>query len=523
MAKKSLLAMGLLFVVTLACFSAWAVPNRMNYQGRLTDSDGNPLTGTYNMTFYFFTAQSGGSAIWSENHPSVQVTDGIYSVQLGSLTPNLFENNELYLEVEVGGETLVPRQQITSTAFSMKAGDADTVAGLTPPEIVATSHTHDGTEITGTIAEDRMPDTIARIWQINWDELDNIPVGFADGVDDTGITTEADPWVPSSLKDGVSWSEVSGRPSGLDDGDDVGITSESDPQVGSNTTNRVPKWNGSALVTGSLCDNGNVGIGDSSPIAELGFGGFPPFPFIDVDRVHIWRTGDLACGFGVMPGLFMQYVPEDAHIGWGTRSTQGVFTEKMRFEGPSGNLGIGVFDPTEKLDVNGNARFRNIGGGTPPLYPLSVDSNGVLTAAYPSDRRLKTNIVNIEDGLKIVEKLQGVRFNWKEDAEGKRRIGLIAQDVEKVVPELTFTNPVDGYMGINYAELSAVLIEAVKEQQQTIEKLTLRVDELETTKRAEIESLKDQLTHLQELVETLIAQQGDLKDNNGRLSMKTWR
>ena len=140
MAKKSLLAMSLVFLMLLIPVFVWAVPTSINYQGKLTDSDGKPLTGTYNMTFYLFTALSGGSAIWSENHPSVQATDGIYSVQLGGLTPNLFESSQLYLEVEVGGETLVPRQQLTSTAFALKAGDADTVAGLTPSEIVASSH-----------------------------------------------------------------------------------------------------------------------------------------------------------------------------------------------------------------------------------------------------------------------------------------------------------------------------------------------------------------------------------------------
>ena len=51
--------------------------------------------------------------------------------------------------------------------------------------------------------------------------------------------------------------------------DNVGITSENDPEVGGNTTNYIPKWNGSALVTGSIYDNGNVGIGTTSPSQKL--------------------------------------------------------------------------------------------------------------------------------------------------------------------------------------------------------------------------------------------------------------
>jgi hypothetical protein len=64
-----------------------------------------------------------------------------------------------------------------------------------------------------------------------------------------------------------------------------------------------------------------------------------------------------------------------------------------------------------------------------------------------------------------------------------QRIGFIAQEVEKVIPELVFTNEVDGYMGVNYAEMTAVLVEAIKEQQQLIETL-----------KAELEAIKAMLT-----------------------------
>jgi hypothetical protein len=97
-----------------------------------------------------------------------------------------------------------------------------------------------------------------------------IPADIADG-DQTGITTETDPTITDpSVKDGVSWDELSSVPSGFVDGiDNEGLTSESDPQVGSNSLNHVPKWSGSALVTGTIYDNGNIGIGTSSPETKL--------------------------------------------------------------------------------------------------------------------------------------------------------------------------------------------------------------------------------------------------------------
>jgi hypothetical protein len=106
---------------------------------------------------------------------------------------------------------------------------------------------------------------------VSWDEVGEIPAGFADGKDD-GLTSESDPTVLASVKDGVSWDEIGEIPADLADGDQVGITSETDPKVGANTVNRISKWNGKALVgSKSINENndGNVGIGTASPQAKL--------------------------------------------------------------------------------------------------------------------------------------------------------------------------------------------------------------------------------------------------------------
>lgn len=107
---------------------------------------------------------------------------------------------------------------------------------------------------------------------ISWGEIGSRPPRLDDG-DDVGITTESDPTVPANLKDGVSWGEVSSIPPDIADGDQVGIVSEVDPQVGTNTTNYVSKWNGSQLVTGTIFDNGNIGIGVPAPNAKLDVSG----------------------------------------------------------------------------------------------------------------------------------------------------------------------------------------------------------------------------------------------------------
>jgi len=92
-----------------------------------------------------------------------------------------------------------------------------------------------------------------------------------------------------------------------------------------------------------------------------------------------------------------------------------------------------------------------------------------------SDERLKTNIVGINGAISKVQQLRGVEFDWI--SSGHHSIGVIAQDVEKVVPELVETRD-DGMKGVDYGKLTALLIEAVKEQQNQIDELKAKIDEL---------------------------------------------
>jgi hypothetical protein len=137
-------------------------------------------------------------------------------------------------------------------------------------------------------------------------------------------------------------------------------------------------------------------------------------------------------------------------------------------------VGLGNNSPTQQLDVNGNARIRSIGSGS---YAGVVNQmkDGTLTTST-SDARLKTDVLTLQNGLETVMQLRGVSFTWINNPEYGKRIGFIAQEMEKVLPELVFTNEVDGYKGINYAEVSAVLVEAVKEQQSIIKELKVEND-----------------------------------------------
>ncbi len=127
---------GLVWAQNIGVLSLLAAPNAATtstgtiaYQGRLADSGGNPLTQTVNMIFRLYGAVSGGSPLWEEQWTgdnSVQVSDGLFNVMLGSLTPipqNVITGNaNLFLGITVGTDSeMNPRVQLGSVPFATQA------------------------------------------------------------------------------------------------------------------------------------------------------------------------------------------------------------------------------------------------------------------------------------------------------------------------------------------------------------------------------------------------------------------
>jgi hypothetical protein len=124
-----------------------------------------------------------------------------------------------------------------------------------------------------------------------------------------------------------------------------------------------------------------------------------------------------------------------------------------------GNFGVGNNSPAATLDV--------VAGGT------------TLADAWTtrSSRRFKTNIQPLEGALEKVEQLQGVSYDRK--ADGKHEIGVVAEDVDQVVPEVVSRDPKSQEVqGVDYSRLAALLIEAVKTQQAEIQQLRAQVLQL---------------------------------------------
>jgi len=124
--------------------SAQQVPAALTQQGRLTDGDGAPVSGTVAMTFTVYDSATAGAELWSEVQ-SVTLDDGYFSARLGEVTaldPGLFDGSVRYLGVTVGTDPeMTPRQSLVSVPYAFMANLADNAVG----DITPNSVTVDGT------------------------------------------------------------------------------------------------------------------------------------------------------------------------------------------------------------------------------------------------------------------------------------------------------------------------------------------------------------------------------------------
>ena len=123
-------------------------------------------------------------------------------------------------------------------------------------------------------------------------------------------------------------------------------------------------------------------------------------------------------------------------------------------------------------------------GTTNPTTVGLIEATNDIVAYYSSDERLKENIKPIPWALDKIQKINGVTFDWKPLTEEQKiyihghegsDIGVIAQEIEKVLPEVVTTRD-NGFKAVKYEKIVALLIEAIKEQQSEIDQLKDKIN-----------------------------------------------
>jgi hypothetical protein len=159
----------------------------------------------------------------------------------------------------------------------------------------------------------------------------------------------------------------------------------------------------------------------------------------------------------------------DDNIG-ATNSYAGLFNGKVKVNG--------------NVSIDGNLSFvgSKVISGFSASFTSTVCASNIVCS---SDLRYKKNIIPLENSLSNILKINGVRYDWKQEEfpekhfSDRNQIGFIAQEIEKIFPEMVFTDE-KGFKSVDYARLTPVLVEAIKELNFRNEKLEIKNQKLES-------------------------------------------
>ncbi|MFH1714709.1 MAG: hypothetical protein ABH857_00720, partial [Elusimicrobiota bacterium] len=223
--KKSVLRLLIQILIVFqmtVILSADTPQGKVNYQGRL-EKDGEVVSGVKNIEFKIYDTLTGGNLIWVSGQRNVEVIQGFFNYPLGENNPlptALFGQKELYLEIVIESTVMTPREEILIPPFAIRAGVVD------------------------------------------WNNIENIPAGFADGTDDGGAALGQNTVgsyqiidgsiTANDIKDGeiltskiangavtdikitdVDWSKIINMPAGFADGTDDGSATLGKDSIGS--------------------------------------------------------------------------------------------------------------------------------------------------------------------------------------------------------------------------------------------------------------------------------------------------
>ena len=255
------------------------------------------------------------------------------------------------------------------------------------------------------------------------------------------------------------------------------------------------------LNTGQISSNGSVTAGDASSALGFYVGSTQVITgtrnLVNVGTINsgaITSSGNIDLTSAVsgvhlnVSGSITFYGNSNNHHAILSRNNAGVAADDLRINS-YGAVYINL-DSNNNNTSSADFKIGRHGGGTGTIdFLLSVSgedgdliTEGNVTAyGSPSDIRLKENVERIADPINKVKQLDGITFDYKKD--GSRSTGLIAQQLLEVLPEVVYEtqdlNTGEEHYAVRYGNVVGLLVEAIKEQQDTIESLTKRIEELE--------------------------------------------
>ncbi len=276
----------------------------------------------------------------------------------------------------------------------------------------------------------------------------------------------------------------------IDENLNVGIGTSSPAQklhIYDSNSVGTPRWDSYLTVESSgqvamqlLGGNGYSSIlfGSSSNDGQIGYSSQLPtqFDFTVGDEVVMVITDGYVSPFAANAS-------QSFNLGSSTRAWENIYMDGYLYDADDTSYYVNPAGITKLQTLYIDGRMYDMDNTSYYVNPGATtifDSLTVNSFTNTSDIRLKENVKDLEYGLGEVMKLRPVSFNWK-DKEADNVIGLIAQEVQPIVDEVVRFNEddEDKMLGIAYTELIPVLISAIQEQQQLIEDLTIRIEDIE--------------------------------------------
>ena len=495
------------------------------YQGRL-DQSSQPFTGTADLFFQLYDQPAGGNQIGGDQLLSAwPVEDGLFQVEL-DFGPAAFDGSARYLEVRVDGTTLSPRQRITAAPVAQFALDGNEgpqgpagpqgPKGSTGPQGPEGASPFDYNPSTGVI------DYTYTFYGYRFDpSLDGaIAVGHRDNVA-SGLGSAV-------LSGGVhAQFNIAGGDSSVVAGGRSNRASGALSAVGGGQANHAGNF---AVVPGGI-DNCAGGVGSLAagqraivrPAASMLTGACAPASGTgdsDGDEgTFVWADDSTSSHFiSTGPNQFL--VRATGGVGINTNEPAG----DLHIVGSSpgsvfdGQLVIGGYETSGDAGTGGAIVFEGHDGSTPRIWGgirsvkenstdgdkrsmmrfytrrnsgmverMRIDSNGQTynsSGAWSvlSDRRLKSDIRPLAGALETLMSLHGVSFEYRDpDAIGAapgRRVGFVAQEVSKVLPQWVQESP-EGFLAVTTSGFEALAVEALRELNQRVAERERRIEELE--------------------------------------------
>jgi hypothetical protein len=477
----------------IGLISVVAVPSQttdFTYQGRLTSSS-LPANSVYEIEFKLYDALTGGSLLGTRMR-EVMVTSGIFTVQL-DFPPSLFDGANRFLEIGVrpGGNpnpftVLSPRQPITSAPYSLRSLNTSQLGGIDANQYVLT------TDPRMTDARNPLPNSTNYVQNTTSQQSSS---NFNISGNGTAGGTLSANTVNAATQFNIGGNRILSNPGTANLFAGVGAgavtTGINNSFFGRNAGNDNTTGNGNSFFGNSAGVNSTTGsansfFGNSSGSANSTGASNT---FIGNAAGNTNTTGSNNTVIGANADVDMNNLSFATAIGAGAIAILSNSISLGRVTGQDDVYAFGNLDVSGNLFVNGTLGIGTLGsGGTvnlcrPILFPLIVSS-------CSSSLRYKTDVQAFIGGLDVVRRLRPITFNWKDG--GMRDVGFAAEDVEKVESLLVTYNDKGEIEGVKYGQLTTVLVNAVKEQQEQIQK-----------QNAQIEAQQKQIQQQQNLIDGL--------------------